>query len=318
MMQLPIKFIGAVILCVAFTMCVCASPELRLPLASAVELRLEFDGTYLLVPVKIGNTEKMFIVDTAANATVISPATRDALGLTTKDGQIVDVTGAGGEVKYQAVELDSFGVGNYVRPKFGVVVIDLAKFKKKPGEPYAGILGTNFLSDFDVEIDLPASRLRLYPHDKNGNASLPKLKGHQSVPNKAADKGFVVLDVSVEGKIVTAILDTGAPASLLNWAAAKQAGISIETKGVKKRTSGTVGLGAQVADTYLYKFKRIEAGSTRFKAEELRIADLSVFKALGLSDKPAMLFGLDMLKKRALLISYRTKKIYFYKSAARS
>jgi len=71
--------------------------------------------------VKTGKLEALFVVDTAANGTVISPATRDALGFTEKDGQIVDVTGAGGQVKYQALELNSFGVGEYVRSKFGVI-----------------------------------------------------------------------------------------------------------------------------------------------------------------------------------------------------
>lgn len=317
-MKIRIKSVAALTFRLALTICVCASSELDAAGNSFAELPLQFDGTYLLAPVKIGNMKRMFIIDTAANATVISPATRDALGLTADDGRAVDVTGAGGDVKYQALELESFGVGNYIRPKFGVVVIDLAKFKKKPGEPYAGIIGNNFLSDFDVLIDLPASRLRLYPHDDNGNAVLPKQDERQSMPNKAADKGFAVLDVSVEGKIVTAILDTGAPVSVLNWAAAKQAGVSVETKGVKKRASGTGGLGTQVADTYLYKFRKIKAGRAKFEPEEMRIADLSIFKALGLGDKPAMLFGLDMLKKRALLISYGTKKLYFYKSSSRS
>lgn len=58
---------------------------------------------------------------------------------------------------------------------------------------------------------------------------------------------------------MTAILDSGAPSSIVNWVAVRQAGVFIETKGVKRRAGGTGGLGAQVADTYLYKFKRIKA-----------------------------------------------------------
>lgn len=283
---------------------------------SFAELPLNFDGTYLLAPVKTGKTEALFVVDTAANGTVISPATRDALGFSEKDGQVVDVTGAGGLVKYQALELDSFGVGEFVRPKFGVVVIDLARFKKNPEQPYAGILGNNFLSDFDLEINLPDSKLRLYPHDAYGRAIVPKLDERLSVPNEAADKGFIVLKVLIEGKPVTAILDTGAPTSVLNWAAAKQAGVTTETKGLKRRDKGTGGLGSQVADTYLYQFKQVKAGRTKFKTGELRIADLTVFKTLGLGEKPAMLFGLDMLKNYALFVSYSTKKLYFYKPAS--
>lgn len=310
-MLLSPKTIFVFVICVALaTAAFSQSKPANTPFA---ELPLRYDGTYLLAPVKTSKMEALFVVDTAANGTVISPVMRDALGFTEKDGQIVDVTGAGGQVKYQALELDSFGVGEFVRPKFGVVVIDLARFKKNPEQPYAGILGNNFLSDFDLEINLSASRLRLYPHDATGRAITPKLDERLSVPNKADSKGFIVLEVLVEGKPVTAILDTGAPTSILNWTAAKQAGVTMETKDLKRREKGTGGLGSQVADTYLYQFKRIKAGRTKFKTGEVRIADLSVFKTLGLGDKPAMLFGLDMLKSHTLFVSYSTKKLYFYK-----
>jgi predicted aspartyl protease len=305
------RTIFAFVICIVLT--TAAFSQMKAASIPFTELPLTFDGTYLLAPVKTGKLEALFVVDTAANGTVISPATRDALGFSEKDGQVVDVTGASGQVKYQALELDSFAVGEFVRPKFGVVVIDLARFKKNPEHPYAGILGNNFLSDFDLEINLPASKLRLYPHDAAGRAIIPKLDERLSVPNEAADKGFIVLKVLIEGKPVTAILDTGAPTSVLNWAAAKQSGVTTETKGLKRREKGTGGLGSQVADTYLYQFKRIKAGRTKFKTGEVRIADLTVFKTLGLGDKPAMLFGLDMLKNRALFVSYSTKKLYFYK-----
>lgn len=184
------------------------------------------------------------------------------------------------------------------------------------GGRFRRAIGNNFLSDFDVEINVPASSLRLYPHRQGGNASTLKLDERASVPNEAADKGFIVLKVLIEGKPVTAILDTGAPTSVLNWAAAKQVGVTTTTKGLKRRGRGTGGLGSQVADTYLYRFDRVEAGRTRFDAGEVRIADLAVFKTLGLGDKPAMLFGVDMLRDRALFVSYSTKKLYFYKPAS--
>lgn len=316
MIQSRRTILATLVLCLVAASTSPAQTSVPAERTSSAEVPLQFDGTYLLVPTSLGNLRATFIVDTAANASVISPATRDAIGLTQSDGQAVDVTGAGGEVKYQALEVPEFGVGGYSRPNFGVVVIDLSRFKKNPAQPYAGILGNNFLSDFDVEINVPASKLRLYPHRPDGSASTLKLDERSSVPNEAADKGFIVLKVLIEGKPVTAIIDTGAPTSVLNWAAARQAGVTTETKGLKRREKGTGGLGSQVADTYLYRFKRVTAGRTKFKVGEVRIADLSVFKTLGLGDKPAMLFGVDMLRDRALFVSYSTKKLYFYKPAS--
>ncbi|MEJ7863058.1 MAG: aspartyl protease family protein [Pyrinomonadaceae bacterium] len=291
-------------------------PKQSLTDTAFVDVPVQFDGKYLLTPVSIDNHNLMFVLDTAAGGSVISPATRDAIGFGDKDGEISEVVGAGGTVKYQSLRVPSIGIGGHKQENFNVTVIDLKKFQKKDGQPYAGLLGNDFLRAFDVEINLPASRLRLYPHDANGRVTVSRLNKRASVPNLAASEGFIVLNVFVEGKSVEAILDSGAPASVMNWQAAKQAGITRETKGVKRREQGISGIGTQVADTYLYCFKKIKVGDMRFTPEDTRIADLSIFKALGLSEKPAMLFGLDMLKNRILFVSYSTKKLYFYKPSS--
>ena len=119
--------------------------------------------------------------------------------------------------------MPSIGVGGHKRENFNVTVIDLKKFQKPGGEPYAGLLGNDFLRPFNVEINLPASRLRLYPQGADGRTTISGLNKRKSVPNLAAPEGFIVLDVMVEGKPVEAILDTAATASVLNWQAARQA-----------------------------------------------------------------------------------------------
>ncbi len=301
------------ILIAAFVLDIQGSPELNLPDTQFVDVPLRFDGKYVLVPVSVGNQSLIFILDTAAGGSVVSPATRDAVGFSDKDGEISEVVGAGGTVNYQSLRVPSIVVGGHVQKNFNVTVIDLKKFQKKDSQPYAGLLGNDFLRRFDVEINLPAARMRLYPHGADGLITISRLSKRRSVPNLAASEGFIVFNVLVEGKPVEAILDSAAPASVLNWQAAKQVGVTPETKGVKRREQGIGGLGTQVADTYLYRFKKIKVGKMQFKPDETRIADLSIFRALGLNKKPAMLFGLDMLKNRVLFISYSTKKLYFYK-----
>lgn len=276
------------------------------------EVDVQYDGAYILVPVTVGKQNLMFILDTAAGGSVISPTTRDSIGFTDKDGQISDIVGAGGTTKYQSLKIPGIRFGGYTQKDFNVTVIDLKKFQKKEGgEPYAGILGNDFLKNFDVEIDLPHSKMYLYSHSEKAKFTHPKLRKMFAVSNKATAEGFISFDVLIEGKSVNAILDTGAPASILNWQAAKQAKVTLETKGLKRREQGTGGLGNQKAETFLYTFKNIKVGNRQFDSGELRIADLSIFKALSMDEKPSMIFGLDMLKKRAVFISYSTKQIYF-------
>jgi predicted aspartyl protease len=279
----------------------------------ATKVPLRFDGTYALVPVTVGARNLMFILDSAAGGSVISPATRDALGFTDKDGEIAHIVGAGGTTEYQSMRIPSITFGGFTQRDFHVTVIDLRKFQKKDGgEPYAGILGNDFLRHFDVEINLRASEMVLYPHDEKGQTTIARLKGLTAVPNTAEMDGFIAFEASVEGKPVSAILDTGAPATIVNWPTAKQAGVTPESEGVTRREQGTGGRGTQKAETFNYQFKEVAAGPTRFPAGELRIADLPIFKALGMNEKPSMILGLDLLQKRVLFVSYSTKKIYFY------
>lgn len=302
-----------ILLALFIAICSANSPIFGFNQSNPTGVNLHYDGTYILVPVKVSEHNLMFILDTAAGGSVISPATRDLIGFTEKDGDISEIVGAGGTTQYQSIKIPSINFGGYAQKDFNVTVIELKKFQKKEGgEPYAGILGNDFLRSFDVEINLPSSKLYLYRHNEKAEFINPKLKGKSAILNEAQAEGFIAFTAFLGGKPVNAILDTGAPISILNWQAARQINVNPETKGVKKQRHGTGGLGNQKADTFLYTFKNIRAGNTQFSSRELRIADLSIFKALGMHEKPAMIFGLDMLKKHIAFISYRTKKIYFY------
>lgn len=269
---------------------------------------LSFDGTYLLVPVTLGDITAPFVLDTAAGGTVVSPAIQARLGLTnTADANVI---GAGGAATYKQVTLPTFSVAGVERKGWGALVIDLGQFKKAEGEPYGGILGNNLLREFDVEISIPDKHLRL--HQPLAKGSIPEgFKNAAVLRNKAEQKGFISLDILLEGRPVTAILDTGARTSVVNWKAADQAGVTLQTQGLHLQERPTSGLGSKAAVTHRYTFKNFSAGAMRLNLGEVRIADLEVFKALGLSDKPAMILGLDALQDRAVFVSYSDARVLF-------
>lgn len=281
--------------------------------AAPVEVPLERARGYALIPVSIGGKDSLwFVLDSAAGSSVISPATRDLLGLKPDSGTTATVTGASGDSDFQAFELDSMSVDGLVRRNVGVVVVDLARFEnQESGRTFAGILGNDFLRHFDFVLDLPHGVLRLYPRDENGQSIVAGLDTLACVPNLADDPGWIVMDVAVEGTSVRAIVDTGAGRSVFNWVAGRQAGITPESPGIVKSETGTRGLGSQAAETSRYSFERVEAGPTRFRRTESRIADISVFQALGLDKRPAVIFGTNYLEDRALTVSYTTDQICF-------
>ncbi|MEM8600502.1 MAG: retropepsin-like aspartic protease, partial [Bacteroidota bacterium] len=173
---------------------------------SQVPLMLE--GGYALVPVSIDGLDSLlFVLDTAASASVVSPATRDALGFSEDEGGIAQVLGASGPTEYQLLELDALTVGGRTERGLRVAVIDLDRFEQ--GETtYAGILGNDVLRRFDVEYDRPGAVLGLYAQ---GTVPPERLAGTEAVPFAGGGfGGFIRFDATLGGAPVTAIVDTGA------------------------------------------------------------------------------------------------------------
>jgi hypothetical protein len=109
------------------------------------------------------------------------------------------------------------------------VVMDMARYRRSEGPPYAGILGADFLRHFDVELDVPGGRMRLWRH-REGSAPPAAPRAPATLANVAPAEGFVAFDVAVGAIVARAILDSGAPTSTLNWHAAAAAGVSRESR----------------------------------------------------------------------------------------
>lgn len=263
----------------------------------------------ILVPVRVQGLEREFVLDTAAGETYISPATRDALGFTASDGQKWKVPAAGGAVETRALRVSSFALGGYERKPFRVVVLDLAHLEGLVGEPIAGIVGTDFLKNFDLKLDLSAQTLQLYAHHTKYQARSFGLDLPTKIPFTSNNEHFIFFRASLNGTPITCLLDTGASGSVINWRAAQAAGVTTQTQGLESLQNAARGADTNVVSVYRYQFKQIKVGPTDFGAAKLNIADLPVFETLKISNKPVLLFGANLLKNRVLFIAYSTKHI---------
>ncbi|HEX8281545.1 MAG TPA: retropepsin-like aspartic protease [Chthoniobacterales bacterium] len=276
------------------------------------EVPLTMRGDYAVVPVSVAGAETplLFILDTGAGGSVVSPATRAMLPIDPSESRFDTIVGAGGKSEMESVPLASLRVGEFTVEGLRAVVIDLADFKRSADEPYAGILGQDFLKRFDVEIDLPANRMRLH---RRGNGNAPQLGFNAGPPlrnvSTSEDIGWLAFDATVEGKPVRALLDSGAPRTIVNWDAARAAGLSETSERVRKRERPTGGLGPARAPTFDFDATDLTVGSVAFGATPLRIANLQVFDLIGMGGKPGMLAGLDLLRRCAIFISYEDRTV---------
>ena len=83
------------------------------------------------------------------------------------------------------------------------------------GRPIAGLLGRDFLSPFDLDLDLPAHRMTLYDVRGCDAGFLPWTTPYAAIPASTPMGAALVVQVLVDGRPLRALIDTGASASLI-------------------------------------------------------------------------------------------------------
>jgi predicted aspartyl protease len=266
--------------------------------ASDIPLKLTNRG-FPIVSIAInGAGPYPMVLDTAAGITTISTPVKDELGLMNVGRMPQPVQLAGGA---QAVDLYTMGyvtLGGRVAPAPITILLDAPlKYVREA----RGILGMNVLSRFSLEIDQPGKRLVLHPP-----GAMPTSGSDWSMlPTAKRWDHFLIVDASVGGVAVKALIDTGANQTILNGKLRDALGLAEGQQGV---TTGKLAL--TDATTLKTQVGPIVLDRTRWASLEIQAGDLPLFKALGLFEAPAMILGNDALKQVRLFIDYAGDKIY--------
>lgn len=268
---------------------------------------------HIVVPVALRDGEPVdFILDTGASMSVITPATRDALGFAPDEGMVAQGKGAGGSMsEVRVVIIDRLRVGDRRYENHTVAVTDLSHLEAKLGAPIGGILGANFLDKHVVEIDFPAKKLLLHPGGALEDGSVGVGDMGRIEYEQFAAGGLIKVAVSLDGKKpMPAVLDLGAGRTVMNWKAAKAAGVTRRSKGLRRPKEPLLGADSKPIETAGYTFERVELGAASFARPEIFMADLPVFETLGIAADPAMIFGVDMFRDRRIVLDYGARTLY--------
>lgn len=257
---------------------------------------------HLVTQVRIaGHGEQWFVVDTGAAASALYAHACTRMGLSAEPGAAIDMHAAGGSQRVQRYRLPRLSVAGVDADR--LLVSGLPEGIQH-GDEVTGVLGGDVLGRHLVEFDLASGRLGLH---RSGERP-PSTRGWDEVPVRLMPRvGLVMLEVMLDGTPVTAVLDTGARQTFVNWRAARAAGVTAKRNPARMKTAG--GATRHAVHYSLQAFDGIAIGRTRFRESALAISDLPVFASIGMDRGPAMIMGLDLLGGRRFLIDYPARRL---------
>jgi len=254
--------------------------------------------------VKINGNDTRFALDTGAFYSLMPRADALSLGLKLKPAPFgFRIGGVGGSANAQLGQVKDFGILGTTFHNVGFIVggTDMGY----------GLLGANLLDFADLEIDLVHGKLTLFKAEHCNKLSLAywTKDGNYNVADiESADNPYdrrTFLSVTINGKQVRAVLDSGAGATLLSRRAAERVGIDLDAPDVK--AGGTsVGIGSKSLKTWTVRIDSFSVGTETIQHSQMQVIDGRIGD--GETD---MLLGVDFLLAHHMFIANSQRKAYF-------
>ncbi|MBO9560412.1 MAG: aspartyl protease family protein [Caulobacter sp.] len=235
----------------------------------------------LTVAAKInGRGPYRFLVDTGANASVISEALAGELNLPLV-GRVA-LHGIAGVEQVPSVTAATVSVGRRTRRDMTLSVLP-SRFIRAPG-----ILGLDWLGGQGLILDFARNEMRV--------GSRPPMTNEYtiSVPVKSRPSGLHLIEATVAGSSVTTFVDTGSTTTVGNLALMRQA-IRLGVLTTPWADIQLLSLTGQVLAGRVAAVRNIGLGTATIQNVPVVFGPMHTFEYWGLDTKPALLIGTDVL-----------------------
>jgi predicted aspartyl protease len=249
-------------------------------------------GRYTLPVTLNGTGPYPFILDTAAEMSMIAPHLADSLGLKAIPGIEVNVQGTAGRQASSFVNARELKCALFPGRMATMVVLPNAAISNAPG-----ILGMNFFRGGRLEFDFPRSSARVGP-----SGATPA--GFAPLRAQILRDAFALVDVTVNGIRAKALIDTGARRTLGNLALARALGFADDDPRLLP-ADPVAGASIDRMPARRAALEAIVLGPANFARPTIAFADAPMFKTQGRDKVPALILGIDLLSTLdALAIDY--------------
>jgi predicted aspartyl protease len=278
-----------------------AAPEAVVPSATVPEIDIielqQERYRRMTVPVTIGGEGPFrFMLDTGAEATVVSRDLADRLALNDRKSAIL--VGMASRRAVETAAIYDFALGSrtfYIRSAPVVEGVNIGGAD--------GILGLDSLQDQRVLIDFVNEQISVADAEQLGGN-----RGYEIVVKARERLGqLIITEARLDGIRVSVVVDSGAQNSIGNpelfrrFRRARHVGESEVTDINGQVMTGIVRLGSE-----------LNVGRAKLQNIPIMFADSPTFAALGLADEPALILGMSELKLfRRVAIDFKTRRVLF-------
>ena len=262
----------------------------------AAEITLELDRSpagYFVAPVYLGaDGPYPFAPDTGASHTAIAEQLARAHGFVSTQERLDAVQTLTAEVRAERHMLLDMGLGPLSLGPVDAVVTPTAP---DIALDVFGLLGSNAFEGLRIQLDYPASALRIgVAPPRHSDARIDPAR-HVLVG--AAQARRVDDDIAV-------LIDTGSPITLVNPVLARQLSQRSTISVVNVASMSRIPPSVETEDMVVLRQFRL--GGICLNRISVREAELDVFRAMGWDNQPAMIVGLDLLQSTVLSVDYES------------
>ena len=264
----------------------------------AVDVPLLDHARMPTVIARLGGQPVALLLDTGAATSIVLSSAVDRFHLESDPDRTTFLTGIGGAALTHFASIRNLELGHgHARS------LDLPISNSLPARvrdlPMLGMFGADFMSNYDVDIDVPHHHFAMYDLSGCRGAIQPVEVPYFTVPFRLEGDAIAV-ELKLNGVPIDAYLDSGASTTFITRADARRAGVTADKLAADPAIS-LLGVDGSPVKGHWHRFASLELGNERLSNFRLSVAP----SAFGTT-----LLGDDFLRFNRVWISYPRQMLF--------
>jgi len=278
-------------------------------IAALLSLLLMVAPAFAEVPIQIAETghatvpvqgpfgEQQFVLDTGAEGSAIYEDFASLFGLAASGS--IEVQGQTGTSDLVIVRIEELSFDGVTKGP-----IEAARLPARADHvPLAGIVGLDLFGDRTLVFDLGARRASLL-----GPGMVPADLRSDPITATTTTGGLLTVPVRIGLVTATAVIDTGARKTRINWNLARLLNIHPADLSAGDTIHGATNEAIVTGSTRL---RDVDLGGRHIADAPVLVADLPVFEVFGVADQPAVILGMDWLWETRMVVDFPGRRVWF-------